>query len=132
MTAQRSEHPASGGVWVPSDSRNTADHVIATERTVSVDATFVSTVAVPVASNGALSADAPVPLPASATPRFEPQDIAELSVLVPLVSDFHETDAVGLITPFLPCFAPVAVIGAGFCGGIWWSRRRRDRTGDET
>ena len=56
---------------------------------------------------------------------FEPQDIADLSVLVPLVSDFHETDAVGLITPFLPCFAPVAVIGAGFCGGIWWSRRRR-------
>ena len=63
---------------------------------------------------------------------FEPQDIAELSVLVPLVSDFHETDAVGLITPFLPCFAPVAVIGAGFCGGIWWSRRRRDRTGSLT
>ena len=45
---------------------------------------------------------------------FEPQDIAELSVLVPQVSDFHETDAVGLITPFLPWLRA----GGGDRGGI--------------
>ena len=57
---------------------------------------------------------------------FEPQDIAALGELVPRVSAFHETTASGLITPFLPCFTPFAVVGAGFCGGLWWSRRRRD------
>lgn len=56
---------------------------------------------------------------------FEPQDIAALGELVPRVSAFHETTASGLITPFLPCFTPFAVVGAGFCGSLWWSRRRR-------
>lgn len=56
---------------------------------------------------------------------FEPEDIAALGELVPRVSAFHETNAVGLITPFLPCFTPLAVVGAGFCGGLWWIRRRR-------
>jgi hypothetical protein len=57
---------------------------------------------------------------------FEPQDIAALGELVPQVSAFHETTASGLITPFLPCFTPIAAVGAGFCGSLWWSRRRRD------
>jgi len=48
---------------------------------------------------------------------FESRDIATLGELVPLVSEFHETTAAGLITPFLPCFAPVVVIGAGLCSG---------------
>ena len=55
---------------------------------------------------------------------FEPEDIAALSEVVPRVSAFHETTASGLITPLLPCFAPVAVAGAGFCS-MWWFQRRR-------
>jgi len=60
---------------------------------------------------------------------FEPQDIAALGELVPRVSEFHETNAAGLITPFLPCFAPVAVVGAGLCGSFWLVRRPRRAVG---
>jgi hypothetical protein len=60
---------------------------------------------------------------------FEPQDIAALGELVPRVSEFHETTAAGLITPFLPCFAPVAVVGAGLCSSLWLSRRRSANPG---
>ncbi len=56
---------------------------------------------------------------------FEPEDIAALPALVPQVSEFHETTAGGLITPFLPCFASVAVVATGFCGGLWLWRSRR-------
>jgi hypothetical protein len=55
---------------------------------------------------------------------FEPADFAELAELVPLVSAFHETDAAGLITPFLPCFSVLGVAGVALCGALWWMQRR--------
>lgn len=57
---------------------------------------------------------------------FEPQDIAALPELVPQVSAFHETTASGLITPFLPCFAILGVVGAAFWGGLRLCRGRRN------
>lgn len=58
---------------------------------------------------------------------FDPEDLAALAELVPRVSAFHETEATGLITPFLPCFAPVAIVAVGLCGGLSALRRRDPR-----
>jgi hypothetical protein len=59
---------------------------------------------------------------------FAIEDIFALGETVPRVSAFHETDATGILTPFLPCFMPVALVGAGFCGSLWLARRQRART----
>jgi uncharacterized protein (TIGR03382 family) len=56
---------------------------------------------------------------------FGLKEIGALDEQLPRVWKFHETEAGGLLAPFLPCCGAIPMAAAGLFGVVWLSRRRR-------